>query len=55
MLDRKWIEETNPIWLNKYDESQSSKSKIKHRIYKIFIENNKDGFITKLANKFYKK
>ena len=55
MLDRKWIEETNPVWLNKYDESQSSKSKIKHRIYKKFIQNNKDGFITKLANKFYKK
>ena len=55
MLDRKWIEETNPVWLSKYDESQSSKSKIKHKIYKNFIENNKDGFITKFANKRYKK
>ena len=51
ILDRKWIEDTNPAWLEKYDESQSKKSKIKYKIYKNFIENNKSGFVTKLAKK----
>ena len=41
ILDRKWIEENNASWLERYDNTKSLSSTIKNFIYKNIIQKNK--------------